>query len=181
VAKWFQATGKPRFGCVENRNGRPSRNGAGGHCCRPSASPDAASRRAAASALIDRSRLMKFMGYAFRFATDFVLLLITYFSLNYIEKYQQRAILAALILAFAVMHTFSVIRSFNFFNKIERLETETRRLASMIAGGPGEASLRRTVFVEVEDLRRRGEMTSYIDLLFFVLIILLCISKIVTS
>jgi hypothetical protein len=122
---------------------------------------------------------MKFLGYAFRFVTDFLLLAMAYFSLNFMEKYQQRAVIAALILAFALMRTVSVIRSFNFFQKIERLENETKRLASMIAGGPGEASLRRTVFVEVEDLRRRGEMLSYIDLLFLTLIVLLCISKIV--
>ena len=122
---------------------------------------------------------MKFLGYAFRFATNFALLAMVYFSLNYMEKYEHRVVVAALILAFAVMRTISVFRSFYFFQKIERLETETKRLAGLIAGGPGEASLRRTVFVEVEDLRRSSEMLAYIDLLFLTLIILLCISKIV--
>src|SRR3954466_5004232 len=86
------------------------------------------SRRA--KRLTDRSRLMKFLGYAFRFVTDFLLLAMAYFSLNFMEKYQQRAVIAALILAFALMRTVSVIRSFNFFQKIERLENETKRLAS---------------------------------------------------
>jgi hypothetical protein len=124
---------------------------------------------------------MKLLGYAFRFLTNFVFLAMVYFSLNFMDKYQQRSIVAALILAFAVMRTISAARSFYFFQKIERLENETRRLAGLLAGGPGEASLRRTIFAEVEDLRRRGEMLTYIDLLFLTLIILLCISKIVTN
>jgi hypothetical protein len=124
---------------------------------------------------------MKFLGYAYRFLSNFVFMAIVYFSLNFMERYQQRAILAALILAFAVMRALSALRSFYFFQRIERLELETRRLAGLVGGGPGEASARKLVVAEVADLRRNGEMMSYIDLLFLVLIILLCIAKIVTN
>jgi hypothetical protein len=124
---------------------------------------------------------MKFLDYAYRFVSDFVLLVMVYFSLNFMDKYQQRAIVAALILAFAVMRAISAVRSCYLFQKVEPLGHETRRLAGLLAGGPGEASLRRTIFAEVEDMRRRGEMLAYIDLLFLTLIILLCISKIVTN
>jgi hypothetical protein len=124
---------------------------------------------------------MKFLGYAFRFVSNFIFLAVVYFSLNFLEKYQQRAVVAALVLAFATMRGVSALRSFYFFQRIERLEHETRRLATMIAGGPGDAVARKMIVNEVGDLRRRGEMMSYIDLLFLTLIILLCISKIVTN
>jgi hypothetical protein len=124
---------------------------------------------------------MKYLGYAFRFLTNFVFLAMAYFSLNFTEKYEQRALVAMLILAFAVMRAVSTLRSFYFFQRIERLEHETRRLASHIAGGPGEAVARKMIVNEVGELRRGGEMLSYIDLLFLTLIILLCVSKIVTN
>jgi hypothetical protein len=124
---------------------------------------------------------MKYLGYAFRFLTNFVFLAMAYFSLNFTEKYEQRALVAMLILAFAAMRAVSTLRSFYFFQRIERLEHETRRLASHIAGGPGEAVARKMIVNEVGELRRGGEMLSYIDLLFLTLIILLCVSKIVTN
>jgi hypothetical protein len=124
---------------------------------------------------------MKYLGYAFRFLTNFVFLAIAYFSLNFMDKYPQRATVAALFLVFAAMRAASVLRSFYFFQRVERLEYETRRLASLIAGGPGEAVARKMIVTEVAELRRGGEMMSYIDLLFLTLIILLCVSKIVIS
>jgi hypothetical protein len=131
--------------------------------------------------MIDRSRAMKYLGYAFRFLTNFVFLAIAYFSLNFMDKYPQRATVAALFLVFAAMRAVSVLRSFYFFQRVERLEYETRRLAGLIAGGPGEAVARKMIVTEVAELRRGGEMMSYIDLLFLTLIILLCVSKIVLS
>ncbi len=124
---------------------------------------------------------MKYLGYAFRFLTNFVFLAVVYFSLNFMEKYQQRAMVAALILVFACMRAVTALRSFYFFQRIERLEYETRRLAGLIAGGPGEAVARKMIVTEVSELRRGGEIMSYIDLLFFTLIILLCVAKIVTN
>ena len=102
---------------------------------------------------------MKYLGYAFRFLTNFVFLAMAYFSLNFTEKYEQRALVAMLILAFAAMRAVSTLRSFYFFQRIERLEHETRRLASHIAGGPGEAVARKMIVNEVGELRRgRGSM-----------------------
>jgi len=46
---------------------------------------------------------MKYLGYAFRFLTNFVFLAIAYFSLNFMDKYPQRATVAALFLVFAAM------------------------------------------------------------------------------
>jgi hypothetical protein len=130
---------------------------------------------------LDRSELMKYLGYAYRFLSNFVFLAMVYYSLNFLDKYQQRAVAAALILAFAAMRAVSALRSFYFFQKIERLENETRRLASHIAGGPGDEVARKMIVNEVAELRRGGEVVSYIDLLFLTLIILLCVSKIVTN
>jgi len=131
--------------------------------------------------LIDRSGLMKLLGYAYRFFSNFIFLAIVYFSLNFMDTYQQRAIVAALVLAFAAMRAISALRSFYFFQKIERLELETRRIAGQLTGAPAESNVRKLLINEVGDLRRAGEMMSYIDLLFLSLIVLLCVAKIVTE
>jgi hypothetical protein len=79
------------------------------------------------------------------------------------------------------MRAASALRSFYFFQRIERLELEARRLANVAAEGPGSSSTRRQIVNEVAGLRQAGEMKSYIDLLFLALIVLLCVSKIVTD
>jgi hypothetical protein len=128
------------------------------------------------------NRRMKFLSYAYRFASNFVFLSLVYFSLNFMEKYQQRAILAILVLVYAAMRAASALRSFYFFQRIERLETEARRLAVAAGEGPAAATTSRKQIVnEVSGLRQAGEMKSYIDLLFLALIVLLCVSKIVTD
>ena len=124
---------------------------------------------------------MRFLGYAYRFTSNFVFLALVYFSLNFMEKYQQRAILAILVLVYAAMRAASALRSFYFFQKIERLEAEARRLASLADEGPSAAAARRQIVGEVGGLRQAGEMKAYIDLLFLALIVLLCVAKIVTD
>ena len=124
---------------------------------------------------------MTFLGYAYRFTSNFIFLAVVYYSLNLIEKYPQRATLALLILVYAAMHSASALRSFYFFQRIERLEGEARRLAGMTAEGPSAAASRRQIVGDVAGLRHAGEMKAYIDLLFLALIVLLCISKIVTN
>jgi hypothetical protein len=124
---------------------------------------------------------MKFLGYAYRFVSNFVFLAAVYYSLNLLEKYPQRAVLAVLILVYAAMHAFSALRAFHFFQRIERLEGETRRLAGLAAEGPSAAASRKQIVSDVAELRYAGEMKSYIDLLFLALVILLCIAKIVTN
>jgi hypothetical protein len=47
--------------------------------------------------------------------------------------------------------------------------------------GPATSAARRQIVSDVEIVRRDGEMKSYIDLLFLVLVVLLCVSKIVTD
>jgi hypothetical protein len=124
---------------------------------------------------------MKFLGYAYRFASNFVFLALVYYSLNLIEKYPQRAMLALLILVYSVMHSISALRSFFFFQRIERLEGEARRLGTIAAEGPSATAARKQIVGDVAELRHAGEMKAYIDLLFLALVILLCIAKIVTN
>jgi hypothetical protein len=124
---------------------------------------------------------MTFLSYAYRFVSNFVFLALVYFSLNFREKYPQRVMVAALVLVYAAMHAASALRSFYFFQRIERLEIEARRLAGIAAEGPTSASARKQIVGEVSGLRHAGEMKAYIDLLFLALVILLCIAKIVTN
>ena len=79
---------------------------------------------------------MKFLGYAYRFVSNFVFLALVYFSLNFMEKYQQRAILAILVLVYAAMRAASALRSFYFFQRIGRAQANRQR-------GRGAASGRR--------------------------------------
>jgi len=122
---------------------------------------------------------MKFLGLAYRFVSNFFFLALVYYSLNFMEKYQQRAVLAILVLVYAAMRATSAFRSFYFFQRIERLELEAVRLMGLTGEGPAANVLRKQIVNEVAGLRRDGEMKSYIDLLFLALVILLCISKIV--
>jgi hypothetical protein len=124
---------------------------------------------------------MKFLGYAYRFISNFLFLALVYYSLNFMETYQQRAVVAILVLIYAAMRAASAFHSFYFFQRIERLETETRRLAGLTADSPSAAIGRKQIINNVGALRRDGEMKSYIDLLFLALVILLCISRIVTD
>ena len=124
---------------------------------------------------------MKFLSYAYRFLSNFIFLALVYYSLNFMDKYQQRAIVAILVLVYAAMRAASALRSFYFFQRIERLEGEARRLSGLTGEGPAASASRRQIVNEVTGLRHAGEMKAYIDLLFLALIVLLCVSKIVTN
>jgi hypothetical protein len=130
---------------------------------------------------IDRNTCMKFLGFAYRFVSNFIFLALVYYSLNFMERYQQRAILAILVLVYATMRAATAFRSFYFFQRIECLELDARRLAGVAGDGPAASASRRQIVNDVASLRRDGEMKSYIDLLFLALVILLCISKLVTE
>ena len=124
---------------------------------------------------------MRLLSYAYRFATNFLFLATVYFSLNYIEKYSNRAVLAILILIYTALRAASAIRSFYFFQCIERLESEARRLITLITEGGAQSPLRKQTVIDVSLLRRDGEIKSYIDLFFLAAVVLLCVSKIVTN
>ena len=79
------------------------------------------------------------------------------------------------------MRAASALRLFYYFQRIERLELEARRLAGLTGEGPAALAHRRQTVSDVGSLRQAGEMKSYIDLLFLALIVLLCISKIMTN
>jgi hypothetical protein len=122
---------------------------------------------------------MNILGHVYRFVSNFVFLALVYFSLNFMEKYQHRAIVAVLVLVYASMRAASALRSFYFFQRIERLELEARRLAGLTGEGPSALSSRKMIVNEVSALRRDGEMKAYVDLLFLAMVVLLCVSKIV--
>jgi hypothetical protein len=124
---------------------------------------------------------MLILGYAYRFMSNFVFLALVYFALNFLEKYQHRVIVAVLVLIYAGMRAASALRSFHFFQRIERLELEARRLVAVLGEGPSSTSTRKQVVTDVSALRQAGEMKAYIDLLFLAIVILLCIAKIVTN
>ena len=124
---------------------------------------------------------MKFLGYVYRFVSNFAFLALVYFSLNFMEKYNHRAIVAILVLIYSSMRAVSALRSFYFFQKIERLELEARRLAGLAGEGPAASASRKQIVAEVGALRRDGEMKAYMDLFFLAMVVLLCVAKIVTD
>ena len=124
---------------------------------------------------------MIFLGYAYRFVSNFVFLALVYFALNFLDKYPQRAVVAILVLVYAAMHAASALRSFYFFQRIERLELEARRLTGLVATGPAATASRKQIIGDVAVLRYSGEINAYIDLLFLAIIVLLCVSKIVMN
>ena len=123
---------------------------------------------------------MKYLGYIYRFVSNFAFLALVYFSLNFIGEYQQRTIIAGLVLAYAAMRAISALRTFYFFKSIERLEFETRRLGGLSMEGPSAVASRKLIVKEVVEQRQAGEMKSYIDLLFLGIIVVLCLAKIVS-
>ena len=124
---------------------------------------------------------MRLLSFVYRFISNFAFLAVVYFSLNFMEKYQNRAVLAIVVLVYAGMRAGSALRSLYFYQKIERLEIEARHLVSMIGEGPSRPASRKQIVADVSLLRRDGEIKSYIDLFFLAAVVLLCVSKIVTD
>src|ERR1700761_1755836 len=116
---------------------------------------------------------MRLLSFAYRAVSNFALLAIGYFSLNYIDQYQNRAILAMLFLLYAGMRAVSVLRSFQFFGRIERLEVEMRRLLGAVGEATGMSPSRKVV-TDVAVLRSDGEKKAYIDLFFLAAIVIVC-------
>jgi hypothetical protein len=123
---------------------------------------------------------MRALSLIYRVVSDFALLAATYFSLNYMEQYQHRAMLAMLILVYAGMRSVSVLRSFQFFSRIERLEIEVRRIIKAL-GEAAAGTTTKQVVTEVGVLRQDGEWKAYIDLFFLAAIVIVCAAKIVTN
>ena len=124
---------------------------------------------------------MLFLSYAYRFLSNFVFLALVYFALNFLEKYQHRVVVSVLVLVYAGMHAATALRSFHFFQRIERLEIEARRLVAAAGEGPNSTSARKQIVTDVSALRHAGEMKSYIDLLFLAIVILLCVTKMLSN
>ena len=124
---------------------------------------------------------MLLLSYTYRILSNFVFLALVYFALNFLEKYQHRVVVAVLVLVYAGMHAASALRSFHFFQRIEKLELEARRLVAALGEGPNSTSTRKQVITEVGALRHSGEIKAYIDLLFLAIVILLCVAKIVAN
>ena len=96
---------------------------------------------------------MLFLSYAYRFLSNFVFLALVYLALNFLEKYQHRVVVAVLVLVYAGMHAASALRSFHFFQRIERLEAEARRLAVAAAEGPNAATARKQIVGDCRQLK----------------------------
>jgi hypothetical protein len=124
---------------------------------------------------------MSVLSFAYRFLTNFAFLATVYLSLNYVEKYHNRAMLAMLVLIYSALRAASAIRTFYFFQRIERLESEARRLITLITEGGAQSPLRKQTVNDVSLSRRDGEIKSYIDLFFLASVVLLCVAKIVTD
>jgi hypothetical protein len=124
---------------------------------------------------------MRLLSFAYRFLTNFAFLATVYLSLNYVERYHTRAMLAMLVLIYSALRAASAIRTFYFFQRIERLESEARRLITLITEGGAQSPLRKQTVADVSLLRRDGEIKSYIDLFFLASVVLLCVGKIVTD
>src|SRR6201994_2593935 len=124
---------------------------------------------------------MRLMSYVYRFLTNFGFLVMVYLSLNYIEKYNNRAILAIAILVYAGMRAATALRLFYFFQRIERLEIESRRVISLVTQGGATSPIKVKTVADVTLLRRDGEIKSYIDLFFLAAVVLLCVAKIVND
>ncbi len=86
---------------------------------------------------------MKFLSYAYRFASNFIFLALVYYSLNFLDKYQQRAIVAILVLVYSAMRAVSALRSFYFFQRIERLEVDVRRIGALPSEGANVVAQRK--------------------------------------
>ena len=92
---------------------------------------------------------MVFLSFVYRFVTNFAFLAVVYFSLNFMEKYPNKAILAILVLVYSAMRAASTLRAFYFFQKIEKLEAETRRLQAPINDGSGGTAARKQIVTDV--------------------------------
>jgi hypothetical protein len=124
---------------------------------------------------------MRLLSFGYRFATNFVFLATVYLGLNYIDKYSNRAVLAIAILVYAGLRAASALRSFYFFQRIERLEVEARRLVALFAQEGAQSPMRKETIADVTVLRRDGEVKSYVDLFFLAAVVLLCVTKIVAG
>src|SRR5947209_1929147 len=124
---------------------------------------------------------MRLLGFIYRFLTNFAFLATVYLSLNYIDSYNKRAVLALAILVYAGMRAAIALRSFYFFQSIERLEIEARRVMALFAQEGAQPPLKKQTVADVSLLRRDGEVKSYIDLFFLAAVVLLCVAKIVAS
>src|SRR6201996_8184069 len=124
---------------------------------------------------------MRFLSYAYRFVSNFVFLGLVYFSLNFMEKYQQRAIVAILVLLYAGMRAASALRTFYFFQRIERLDIKSPRVIALVPPGGAQSPIKTKTVADVALLRRDGEINSFIDLFFLAAVVLLCVAKIVND
>lgn len=124
---------------------------------------------------------MRLLSITYRVVSNFAFLAMVYFSLNAIEKYNTRAMLAILILIYTGMRGVSVLRSFHFYSCIERLEIDARRLIGLLEEGLSGVATRKVIVNEVGQLRRDREIKAYTDLFFLAAVVLLCFAKIVTG
>lgn len=118
---------------------------------------------------------MFLFGHVYRFFSNFIFLAFVYFTLNVLEKYQQRFVVAFLVMIYAAMRIVSALGSFRFLGRLELLEAEARRLAKAL-----KVTTRKEIAGDVAALRRASEAQAYMNVMFLVFIVVLCCIKIVT-
>ena len=123
---------------------------------------------------------MKILGYVYRVVSNFAFLALVYYSLNFMEKYHHRAIVAILVLVYASMR--AVLGAAFVLLLPEDRAARARSAPPHRDGRGGRCSrLAQASRQRGAALRRDGEMKSYIDLFFLAMVVLLCIAKIVTN
>lgn len=118
---------------------------------------------------------MLILSLAYRFASNFILLAMAYFSMNLVDKYDQRALLAMLIMLFAASRIVSALRMFHFYGRVEQLEGDFTKVLGALEALKGRAMP--GIIKQVSELRHHGEMKAYLDLFFLSVIIIVCVAR----
>lgn len=116
--------------------------------------------------------------FGYRILSNLALVTLTYFSLNALERHQQRLLLAVFILGYASLRAATVLKSVWFLHGIEILEAEMRRLGQL-ARAPVLLS-RSKIISDVASTRSGDEAMAYVELLTLAVTILICIAQIAT-
>ena len=86
---------------------------------------------------------------------------------------------AAVVLSGIAMRAAIALRSFVFFQRIERLEIEARRVIALVTQGGATSPIKAKTVADVTLLRRDGEIKAYVDLFFLAAVVLLCVARII--
>ena len=118
---------------------------------------------------------MTALSYLYRFASNAAFLSVSYVALNYLTQYSERILVAYLILLCCAMRIVSVICQLVFLQKVKLLEIEA---GAFVGTCPARRATRNRAIRSATVSRQQSEWKAYIDLVFLVLISLLCVVRI---